>query len=337
MPHPSRIEQPVLESQVLRGNPLDDPVARRVTVYLPPGYDDSPDQRYPSLYLLSSHGNTGPGLLNWQPWDVSVPQQIDALIDAGRLGPVIVVLPDMWTRFGSSQYVNSAGMGRYEDYLINEIVPFVDAHYRTLPSRDHRGVLGRSSGGFGAITQALHHPEVFGAFACHSGDLYWEFTCIPGLAKMAQQLERYGGLDAFIRDIPTIRPKNSTFWELIMTVCWSAAFGSNPSAPHGFDLPIDPETGALNEDVWARWLAHDPLRKVDDPAYAAALREMRLAFIDVGAYDEYQLQVGARLLHRKLDALGIAHIYDEYPDGHRGTHYRYDTSLPLLYEALKAR
>ena len=86
--------------------------------------------------------------------------------------PAIVVLPDMWTRFGGSQYINSAGMGRYEDYLIDEMIPLVDRNYRTLPDRDHRGIMGRSSGGFGAITQAMHHPDVFGAFACHSGDLY---------------------------------------------------------------------------------------------------------------------------------------------------------------------
>ncbi len=151
---------------------------------------------------------------------------------------------------------------------------------------------------------------------------------------MHQQLERFGGLETFIRDIPAIRGKGGAFWELIMTLCCAAAFGGNPDAPHGFDLPIDPETGALNEAVWARWLTHDPLRKIDDPACADALRSMRLCLIDAGQYDEYQLQVGARLLHQKLSALDIAHVYQEYPDGHRDTHYRYDVSLPLLVEAL---
>jgi enterochelin esterase-like enzyme len=332
---PSRAEQLVLESQVLQGNPLGDPHIRQITVYLPPGHDDIPDRFYPSVYLLSSHGNTGLSLMNWRPWDVTVKEQIDALLDNGRIGPLIVVLPDMWTRFGGSQFVNSAGMGRYEDYLIDEIVPLVDANYHTLPDRDHRGIMGRSSGGFGAITQAMHHPEVFGAFACHSGDLYWEYTCLPHLSRMRQRLEQYGGLDTFIRDIPTIRPKNSAFWDVIMTVCWAAAFGGNPDAPHGFDLPIDPETGALNERVWARWLEHDPIRKLDNPTCADALRQAKLAFIDAGRYDEYQLQVGARVLHRKLEALDIKHVYEEYPDGHRGTHYRYDVSLARLYEALQ--
>jgi len=332
---PSRIETLTLTSDALSDNPLGDPHVRTIAVYLPPGHDDLPPRAYPSIYLLSSHGSTGPSLLNWRPWEMTIHEQIDALIESGAMPPAIVVLPDMWTRFGCSQYVNSDGMGRYEDFLINEVVPLVDRSFRTLADRDHRGVMGRSSGGFGAITQAMNHPETFGAFACHSGDLYWEYTCLPGISRMHQHLARFGGLDAFIRDIPTLRPKNSAFWDLIMTVCWSAAFGGNPEAPHGFDLPIDPETGALNEAVWARWLAHDPIRRLDDPAVVEAMRSMRLAFVDVGQYDEYQLQVGARVLHRRLEALGIPHVYEEYPDGHRGTHYRYDVSLPRLAEALQ--
>ncbi|NDJ77859.1 MAG: esterase family protein [Chloroflexi bacterium] len=337
---PGRVEMLELDSVILRDNPLGDPHVRQVAVYLPPGHDEEADRRYPTLYLLSSHGNTGPGLLNWRPWEVNIQGQIDALIADGSLPPVIVVLPDMWTRYGSSQFINSAGMGRYEDYLIDEVIPLVDRSFRTLRDRAHRGILGRSSGGFGAITQAMHHPEVFGAFGCHSGDLYWEYACIPHLCKMHQQLARYDGtdtfarLDTFIREIPTIRPKNSAFWELVMSVCWSAAFGSNPDAPHGFDLPIDPDTGALDEEVWARWLEHDPVRKVHEPVYTDALRSMRLAFLDAGAFDEYQLQIGARALSRELDALDIPHVYQEYPDGHRGTHYRYDVSLPMLVEAL---
>jgi enterochelin esterase-like enzyme len=337
MSSPSRVEQPVLESHVLRGNRLGDSHVRRVTVYLPAGHDEAQGQRYPVIYLLSSHGNTGPSLMNWRAWDENIQGQLDGLIANEVIGPVIVVLPDMWTRFGGSQYINSAGMGRYEDYLIDEIIPLVDRNYRTIPDRDHRGIMGRSSGGFGAITQAMHHPEMFGAFACQSGDLYWEYTCLPSLSKMHQQLEKYGGLAEFIRDIPTIRPKGGAFWDLIMTVCWAAAFGGNSddSGGYGFDLPIDPETGALNEVVWARWLEHDPIRKVDSPVYAQALRTMKAIFIDAGQYDEYQLQVGARVLHRKLERLGIPHVYEEYPDGHRGTHYRYEHSLAQLYAALR--
>jgi enterochelin esterase family protein len=332
---PSRVELPTLDSAVLRDNPLGDPHVRQVAVYLPPGHDEVAERRYPVVYLLSSQGNNGPSLMNWRPWDVNIQQQIDGLIERGQIEPMIVVLPDMWTRFGGSQYINSAGMGRYEDYLIGEIIPMIDRNYRTLPDRLHRGIMGRSSGGFGALTQTMRHPEVFSATACHSGDLYWEYACLPHLSRMRQRLDEFGGIDAFIRDIPALRPKGSAFWDLIMTVCWAAAFGGNTDAPHGFDVPIDPDTGALNEAVWARWLEHDPIRRLDDPTCSYALRQMRLIFVDAGRYDEYQLQVGARVFSRKLAALGIDHIYEEYPDGHRDTHYRYAESLSRLSEALQ--
>lgn len=340
MNSPSRIEQPVIESRALQHNPLGDPHIRQVAVYLPPGHDDTDPARvdgtrFPTVYLLSSHGNTGPSLLNWRPWDVNIKQQLDDLITRGVIDPVIVVLPDMWTRLGGSQFINSLGIGRYEDYLIDEIIPMIDRRYRTVPDRDHRVVMGRSSGGFGAITQAMHHPDIFGGVACHSGDLYWEYTCLPPLSRMHQHLTKFGDIDQFIANIPAINPKKGDFWDLVMTVCWAAAFGGNPAEPRGFDLPIDPVTGALDSQVWERWLEHDPIRKLDDPACAIALSQMNAIFVDAGQFDEYQLQVGARIFSRKLDELNIPHKFEEYPAGHRGTHYRYADSLVYLGEAIR--
>lgn len=335
----SRIEQPMIESDALRDNPLGDPHIRPVTVYLPPGHDDTDPTlddgtRFPTVYLLSSHGSSGPSLMNWRPWDVNIKTQLDDLITRGIIGPVIVVLPDMWTRLGGSQFINSTGIGRYEDYLIDEIIPMIDCNYRTQADRDHRVILGRSSGGFGALTQAMHHPDIFGGVACHSGDLYWEYTCLPHLSRMHQHLAKFGGIDQFIAAIPAIHPKKSDFWDLVMTVCWSAAFGDSPAEPRGFSLPIDPITGALNPLVWAQWLTHDPIRKLDDPEYVIALSQMSGIFIDAGQFDEYQLQVGARVLSQKLEKLDIPHVFEEYPDGHRSTHYRYAESLVYLYEAM---
>lgn len=327
-----RIEHLPLDSQALRGNRLGDPHQRYLVVYLPPTYEEEPTRRYPTLYLLASHGNTARSFLNWRAWEENMPERLNRLMGSGEVPPALVVMPDCWTRLGGSQYLNSS-MGNYEDYLITEIVPLVDSTYRTT---GRRGIVGHSSGGYGAIVQAMRHPDVFHAVGCHSGDMYWEFTCLPAIAELHQLLGKYGGAEEFIRNISQVYPKSSAFWKSVMALCWSAAHGSNPDAPLGFDLPFDPETGALDQAVWERWQPFDPLRMLDQPAYQDALRGMKQVYVTVGSYDEYQLQVGARLFSRKLTALGIAHLFEELPTTHSGSEVPYDRSFALLVESLKS-
>lgn len=335
MTSPSRVVQPHLTSQILADNPLGDPHVRPVPVYLPPGYDDEPDRHYPVIYMLTGYGGSGPLLLNLRAWDESLPQQLDRLIGAGKMQPAIVVMPDCWTRYGGSQYLNSSALGNYEDYLVTEIVPFVDAEFRTLDGPDHRGVVGKSSGGYGALVQGMHHPEVFGAVACHSGDMYFEFCYLGDIAKLQTNLQSYGGWPKLRDDLLSIRPKNTKFYQTMGTLCYGMAYAPNAAVPEGFDMPIDPSTGALDEQVWQRWLTHDPVRKLDQPQFAEALQRMKLLYIDAGERDEFNLQVGARVFAQKLGALGIEHHHEEFPDGHFSIHYRYDTSLPMLSEALQ--
>lgn len=324
-----RIEQHRLESVALRGNRFDDPHIRPVTLYLPPGYDDT-NEPYPVVYMLPAHGKTGQAFLNWKPWESTFPEQLDGWIEAGTVAPCIVVLPDVWTRLGSSQYLNSA-IGNYEDYLIQELVPFVDSKVR---GNGRRGLIGHSSGGYGAIVQAMRHPELFHAVACHAADMYWEYTCLPGIAGLHQALAKVGGAAEFLAQVESITPKGGTFWKTVMVMCWAMVHATNPDAELGFDLPIDPTTGALDESVWQRWLAFDPVRMIDDANYQAALRAMRLVYIAAGEYDEYQAQIGARLFSQKLHAAGITHIHEEQPIGHSGSDVPYEHSLGLLVQAL---
>lgn len=320
------IEQISFESTALRDNSLGDPHVRDVTVFLPPQY--RADERYPVLYLLASHGNTAASFLNWKPWGESLVSRLDKLFTT--ISPALIVMPDSWTRLGSSQYLDSV-IGNYETYLLDEIVPLIDERY---PTSGQRGILGHSSGGYGAMIQAMKHPDVFHAVACHAGDMYFEFTCLPNITGLHQALEQYGGAAKFLEDIPTLNHKSGTFWRTVMTLCWSMAHGTNPDAPHGFDLPIDETTGALNQDVWERWLTFDPLRMLDDSTMQAALRQSKLVFFDAGSYDEYQLQVGARLLSKKMTELNIEHIFEEFPGGHSGSEVRYERSISLLVDAL---
>jgi enterochelin esterase family protein len=306
-------------------------------VYLPPGYDEQPGRRYPVVYVLAGHGGSGPLMLAPVAWGESFPERIDRLIRTGAMDPMIAVLPDCFTIFGGAQYLNSTALGRYEDYLVEEIIPYVDATYRTLAAREHRAIAGKSSGGYGAIVQAMRHPDLYSAVACHSGDMYFEFGYLPDLARLHANLERFGGLEGFIAQIPTIRPRtHDPFFSVLGMLCYGAAYAPNPASPtRGFDMPIDMETGALRVEVWERWLAWDPVRLIDRPAYGDALRRMRYIYADCGRWDELNLQVGARLLSRKLGALGIAHDFELFDAGHLDVPYRYDTSLPRLEAATR--
>jgi len=329
-----RIDQQHISSAALRGNRIGDPHERTIFTYLPPGYDENTDRRYPVVLMLSSHGNTAQSLLNWRGWEESIDVQVDRLITSGACLPFIMVLPDTWTSFGGPLHTNSLFLGNYADFLLDEVIPLVDVQYRTLAEGAHRAVIGRSSGGYAALYHAMTRPGMFGAAADHSGDAYFEYMAMPELARLHRHLNKYGGLEGLIAESKSTKQKDGAFFEAVSILTWAASFAQNPDAPYGFDLPIDPETGALVESVWARCLQFDPVRMLDRPENENALRNLKELFIDCGQFDEYNLQVGARLISRKLVRLGVPHTYEEFPGGHRGTHYRYDVSLPRLVKAI---
>lgn len=319
-----------LDSNVLKNNRLDDPSLRQLAVYLPPGYDES-QVDYPSVYVLSGFNGRGTMLLNDAPWDENMAQRMDRLIGSGAVQPMILVMPDCLTRVGGSQYINSSATGPYEDYLLEEIVPFVDRTYRTRAGCGQRAVAGKSSGGYGALILAMRNPGVFGLTASHSGDLYFELCYKPSFIRYAREISRFGGLDGFLRDLATIRPRDAGYQVVLNTIAMAACYSPNPQAAHGFDLPFDPETGEMDDAVWARWLQWDPVHLVQQ--HLAALQSLHLIYLDAGSQDEFNLQFGARIFCGKLKSHGVEFLYEEFNDGHMNIPYRYDASLKAISEA----
>ncbi len=319
------------ESQILWGNALGDPHIRDLIVYLPPGYADL-DRRFPVIYCLTGFTGTGAMFLNIEPWTPNLPQRFESLLDAGRAVEAILVMPDCFTRLGGSQYIDSTATGRYDAYLTEEIVPFVDSRYRTLPEPSRRGIMGKSSGGYGAIIHAMRHPEIFGAVACHSGDMYFEYAYLPDFPKAVAPLQRHGGIDGFLAHFDREVKKSDESVAALNIVAMAACYSPNPAMPAGIDLPFEIETGEIRGDVWARWLEHDPIRIL--PERAEALRRARLVFLDCGTRDEWNLHLGARIFASGLRERGIAHIHEEFADGHMKITYRYERSLELLTRSL---
>ncbi len=321
-------------SRVLTDNPLRDPITRQLPIILPPDYDTS-GQRYPVLYALTGYTGSGPMLLNFSGWTPNLQQRIDRLMADGNLPPAIYVLPDCFTRYGGSQYVNSTAIGRYEDYVIDEIIPHIDATYRTIAAPEGRGVFGKSSGGYGAIRLGMLHPDVFGALACHSGDMAFEWCYQFDFPKFIHIIEKAGGLEQWWAAFEGKVKKDRLDIEALDVLAMAAAYSPNPeAAPFPIDFPFDLHTCELKPDVWARWLEFDPVRLAD--RYAANLKQLRLIYIDCGLRDEFNLQYGARQLVNRLKALGVSYEHEEFDDGHMEIQYRYDVSLPKLAGALSA-
>ena len=168
-----KVHRLVLDSQRLRGNAPGDPSARTVMVYTPPGYDEG--TAYPLFMDLVGYTGSGLSHTNWKPFGFNLPQRFDRLIADGAMGPVVGVMPDCFTAYGGNQYINSPATGPYMDFLIDEVIPFVQDRFSVFRDREHRAVFGKSSGGYGAMIHGLLRADAWGAIASHSGDAYFEY------------------------------------------------------------------------------------------------------------------------------------------------------------------
>jgi hypothetical protein len=318
-----------LDSRVLRGNPLGDPTERDLAVYLPPGFD--PARRYPALLMLAGFMADGPAhLMNQDPLGESLVKRLDRLIGARRCPPMIVAAPDCFSRVGGSQYLNSPAVGRHEDYVMGEVLPFVARTYRV----SRWGVFGKSSGGYGSLLLAMRHPGTFRAVAAHSPDCGFELAYLPWMSEALDRFREAGGpsgwLKAFWKDPNRHRPAQNA----PLNILGMAAFYSpNPRSPHlGIEFPLDLETGAFRSRVWARWRAWDPVHLAG--RHPGSLRKLRLLFFDCGNRDECRFHWGCRALAGALRAHRVPFRYEPFDDGHLAIAYRYDQSLPLLGRAL---
>ena len=320
-------------SRVLRGNPWGDPTERDLHIYLPQGYTTG-DAPLPCVLFLAGYSGTGEKFFSRGLTDPSLPSRIDALIAQG-CPPFIGVFPDVMTRVGGSQYVDSPAIGAYATYLIDEVRPFVDARYRTSGAW---GAIGHSSGGFGALHLAMNHAGALQAIGCHAADLGFDLCYLGDIPRAIAGIQAAGGLARFIATFWDNPDPDSRAFAAMNLIAMSCAYSPAPGAPDvPADLPFDPITGAVHYEVLQRWGAWDPLQQVLDPARVEALRGLRLLYLDAGSRDEYLLHLGARRLAQRLTALAVPHTYEEFVGSHRSLSRRYEVSLPRVVAALGGR
>ena len=320
-----------LDSDVLKGNLQGDPTERELHIYTPAGYDGS--TKLPMLVDVVGFTGSGMAHTNWRAFTENVPERLDRLIGEGKMGPVVVAFPDCYSRLGGNQYINSAAIGCYEDYLVDEVVPFIEERF-ACGGAGRRGVFGKSSGGFGAITHGMRRPDIWSALACHAGDMAFELCYLQDTAKVLNELAKHDrSIEKFMNHFEAAQKPTDEETTVIMMLAMAATYDPDPSAYLGIRLPFDHYTGELIEERWRNWLAWDPSLLAD--TYADNLRKLKGIYIDCGDRDQFALHYGSRRLHRELDRLEIAHLYEEFPDNHSSVDYRMDRSLPFLEAALR--
>jgi S-formylglutathione hydrolase FrmB len=330
-----RLDQHVITSELLRDNPLGDPHVRPLWIYTPPGYDEDAGRRYPTVYVLQGYCGKVTDWANRIPYSQPFPELADQLFAAGGAPPAIVVYVDAWSRYGGSQYVDSAGTGKYHSYLCDEVVNYVDRSYRTLAAPAHRAICGKSAGGFGAMITPMLRPDLFGALATHAGDGLYEYGYLPVFAAAVRYLRAYDGdILTWWADFES-RPAWSKPEDMLLgnvlgvSACFSPADDGTPL------LPFKPHSGELIPELWQRWLDWDPVRMA--PKYADQLRGLRGIWIDAGNNDDFLLDFAATAFHDAVRDAGIDPdaVHFELFDGtHARIDYRYPKALSWLAERI---
>jgi len=313
-----RIVEDTIPAPSLAGNLLGDPERQPAFVYLPPGYGDEPDRRYPVVYLL--HGVLDSPEVWVEPvYDgMTIQATMDSLIAAGEIGPSIVVMPNGRNAYGGSYYVNSPVTGGWADYIARDAVSHVDATYRTIPARESRAVLGHSMGGLGAIRLSMDYPEVFSVawamnpccLCCLEGDLEGEATTDPELWERMVQYRSAEEMWAALED-------EGDIWPLILAGV-SAAFAPAPDRPPLYvELPADVVEGEVVTTPAAdRIAAALPIAHVAERS--EALQSLRGLAFDTAFDDEFaHIPPATKAFSDSLIALEVPHVYELYEGDHR--------------------
>jgi S-formylglutathione hydrolase FrmB len=329
------LDELVVESDTLSDNPLGDPARRPLYVYRPPGVELDHPVGLPTIYIIQGFTGQVDMWLSRSALEPTMVERVDAMFAARASPDAILVFVDAWTSRGGSQFINSASTGRYLDYLCDEVVAFVDQRYPTVPDRDHRGLAGKSSGGYGAMVVPMLRPDVFGALASHAGDALFESCYQREFPVVARTLRDHfdGSYEVYFERLAQSDHFDwSRYGPPFEMYGYASAYSPDLSQPGKALLPFEISTGRLIDDVWALWLEHDPVRMA--PYHADALRRMHRIYLDAGKSDEYFLDLGAQAFANELEKLGVAYTLELFDGKHGGITYRYPGAIRQLATAL---
>lgn len=311
--------------------------SRLLPVLLPPQYN--PSQKYPTVWMLDGYLGTGRSLMSESGFlGESLGAQLTRLMADDTFPASIFVFPDPTTRFGGSQFIDSAVCGPFMRHIIEELVPFVDSQFSTISHKDGRVICGHSSGGYGALMMSMLKPGFFGYCIASAADSAFELSMASSFPNVAVKLKKYGGEEAFLKYFfSQARPEKCSKEDFLtlMTIAMGTCYSPDPARTGVWcQLPFEVETCTLREDIWTQWLQHDPCQLIKN--HKEALSKLRWLHLDCGSEDEFSAQFGHRRMAADLQNMGIEHLATEFPGGHSGTSYRWQFRLSELAPFLRS-
>ncbi len=290
-------------------NDFGEATTRKISIYLPPGYEES-NKRYPVIYFL--HGFTGTHEMQ------GMKEILDYAIESKRIRPFILVIPNQLTTYGGSFYSNSEYFGNWEDFTAFDLVSYVDKNYRTIATKESRGITGHSMGGYGAIKLAMHHPDIFNTV----------YAISPGALTIVRE---YGPNSDTFKELSTItslEELRKTYFGSVM-MAFGRSWSPNPDkAPFYCDFPFEYQGEQLivHEDVLQKWYANMPVHMIDDNL--ENLQKLKAIKLDWGRNAGDRFTIQCKMFSQRLENVGITHFAEEYIGTHTSGIYTKDGRIP---------
>ena len=290
-------------------NDFGEATTRKISIYLPPGYQES-ETRYPVIYFL--HGFTGTHEMR------GMKEILDYAIESKRIRPFILVIPNQLTTYGGSFYSNSEYFGNWEDFTAYDLVSYVDKNYKTIDSKDSRGITGHSMGGYGAIKLAMHHPEIFNTV----------YAISPGALTIVREYGPNSETFKELSTITTLEGLSKTYFGSVM-MAFGRSWSPNPNKPPFYcDFPFEyqGENLIVHEDVLQKWHANMPVHMIDDNL--KNLQKLKAIKMDWGRNAGERFTIQCMMFSQRLENVGVVHFAEEYIGTHTSGIYTKEGRLP---------
>ena len=332
-PTNGRFQRWVIDSSLLE-NRLGDPTEREILTHISPEGVEMMEQgkALPVLIYLAPFTSSGPARAGWKAFGETLPQRHERLVKSGEMEPVILVMPDTFTSLGGNQFVDSPVLGQWSTWLAEALKPAIESRYLT---NGNFGLIGKSSGGYGALMNVMLQPGAWDAIACHSGDVGFETMFLPTFAETLTHVQRFGGVAGYVQHIRDAASLSGPDFHSLMICAMAASYDPQPPTednPLGIQLPLDEKTAVVEEEAWSRWMNYDPLTLIESKH--DSLAQLKCLLIDCGNRDQYHIQYGSRRFVERLTALEVPHLWEEFDGTHSGIDYRLDTSFAKLSNVL---